>query len=132
MKSYKFERKANKNAIKKIQKLIKNSSLNPFILFHYTTLSESELNNNKETIVSLINYNKRIISILKCEIKDKKICDVHKQIVKNYIEELEYSNCTSKEIIRIINLKKREFYHKRLQQNYNKKFIKSSKPSETN
>ncbi|MBQ6324323.1 MAG: hypothetical protein IJI22_05785 [Bacilli bacterium] len=131
MKSYKSDRKNNKKAIRKIQKLIDSSKLNPFILFHYTALKESELESNRESMVSLIKYNNKVISQLKEEIKDKNICEVHKEIVKKYIDELEYSNGTSKEVIRIINLKKREFYHKKLQKNYNKFFKKNTKLSAT-
>lgn len=131
MKSKKYDRKTNKKTIKKIQKLIASSPLNPFILHYYESLKSEELNTNREAVIDKINYNNKIISQLKKESNYKKICDVHKEIIKEYIEKLEYENETSREVIRIINLKTQEIYHKDLQKKYNKIFKKKSKPSET-
>ena len=59
MKSKKYDRKTNKRTIKKIQKLIASSSLNPFILHYYESLKPEELNTNREAVIDKINYNNK-------------------------------------------------------------------------
>lgn len=121
MKIDKTMKKNNKRAIKKVTKIIESSPLNPFILHYYLELKESDLNINKEAVIDKINYNNKLIEKLKQEISNANICDIHKQIVKEYIEDLEYSNNTSREIVKVICLRKQEFLLRKKQKEYNKK-----------
>lgn len=131
MSSTKIERKNNKKIIKKLTKKMDESSLNPFIKHYYLSLKECELNSNKESVIDKLKYNNKLINKLKKEISTSKICDIHIEIVNNYIADLEYQNETNKEIIKFLDVRKQEFLYRKKLIKSNKIFKKNNKLSET-
>lgn len=131
MGSTKIERKNNKKIVKKLTKKMDESPLNPFIKHYYLSLKECELNSNKESVIDKIKYNNKLINKLRKEIFSSKICDIHKEIVNNYISDLDYENETNKEIIKFLDVRKQEFLYRKKLIKCNKIFKKNNKLSET-
>lgn len=120
-------KKEIKNEMRKIDREVNNSPLNRFILSYYNGLKYEELDETLEGVEYKINFHKRLIKELKKEIKLSKINDKNVENAKNYIGELEYSNRTSFEIVKVIKLKKTYYELKKQYKDLKKK----SKPSET-
>lgn len=120
-------KKELKKEMRKIDREVNNSPLNRFILSYYNGLKYEELDKTLEGVEYKINFHKRLIKELKKEIKLSKSNEKNVENAKNYIGELEYSNNTSFEIVKVIKLKK-SYYE--LKKQY-KDLKKNTKPSET-
>ena len=110
------------NKIKEFFKKIKqkilsdpyDSTLNPFLLSHYLKLNSKELTEAKRNLTNILKINKETLSILKKEMENQNFCEVHKDIVNEYIKDTEYQNDTLKETIRVIKLRKADLESKTL------------------
>lgn len=120
-------KKELKKEMRKIDREVNNSPLNRFILSYYNGLKYEELDKTLEGVEYKINFHKRLIKELKKEIKLSKSNEKNVENAKKYIGELEYSNNTSFEIVKVIKLKK-SYYE--LKKQY-KDLKKNTKPSET-
>ncbi len=131
MTTNKIERKNTKRIIKKLIRELDNSPLNPFIKHYYLSLKEDQISSNREAVIDKIKYNNKLINQLKREISNNYFCDIHKKIINEYIEDLEYQNGTSKEIIKFLDIRIQENLYQKKQKKFNKIFKKNSKLSET-
>lgn len=120
-------KKELKKEMRKIDREVNNSPLNRFILSYYNGLKYEELDKTLEGVEYKINFHKRLIKELKKEINLSKTYDKNVENAKDYIGELEYSNNTSFEIVKVIKLKKAYYELKKQYKDLKKK----SKPSET-
>lgn len=120
-------KKEIKNEMRKINREVNDSPLNRFLLSYYNGLKYEELDKTLEGVEYKINFHKRLIKELKKEINLSKTNDKNVENAKDYIGELEYSNNTSFEIVKVIKLKKAYYELKKQYKDLKKK----SKPSET-
>lgn len=124
-------KKEIKKEMKKLIREVNESPLNRFILSYYNGLKYEELDKSMEGVKYKINFHKRLIKALKKELKSSKTNSKDLENAKDYIDELEYSNRSSFEIIKVIKAKKSYFELKKEYKNLSKKFKKNTKPSET-
>lgn len=81
---------------------------------YYYSLKEEDLDPTRIEIINHIKTNNPIINNLKSEINlIKNYADYNKLLIEQ-IENLEYKNNWLKEIIKFINLRKNDFYHKKM------------------
>lgn len=124
-------KKELKKEMKKLIREVNESPLDRFLLSYYDDLKYEELDKSMEGVKYRINFNKRLIKELKKELKSSKTSSKDLENAKDYIEELEYTNRTSFEIIKVIKAKKMYFELKKEYKNSSKKFKKNTKLSET-
>jgi len=98
-----------KKEMKNLMKKINNSSLNRFIVSYYLSLKFEEIDDSRDAVKYKIDFHNRLIKDLKKELKTSKNNKNNFKNIKNYIEELEYSNETSKEIINLLDARKSYF-----------------------
>ena len=124
-------KKEIKKEMKKLIREVNESPLDRFLLSYYDDLKYEELDKSMEGVKYRINFNKRLIKELKKELKSSKTSSKDLENAKDYIDELEYTNRTSFEIIKVIKAKKMYFELKKEYKNYSKKDKKNTKLSET-
>lgn len=126
MKQNKIEIKNNKKKLKNIRKEICKNELNPFIANHYISLKEEELEPCRIGIIKRKKVNNLIIKKLKEEINSNKKRKKYNETIEDAISDLEYQNGTENEILRLINLRKNEFYYMNLLKKKTKKITKNT------
>jgi len=115
-------KKEIKKEMKNLMKKINNSSLNRFIISYYLSLKFEEIDDSKDAVKYKINFHNRLIKDLKKELKTSKNNQKDFKNIKDYIGELEYSNDTSIEIIKLLDARKSYFKLKNQLKNQPKKF----------
>ena len=80
----------------------KVSPLNPCLIEYYNNLKGDDLKTAYKNLTSSIQNNKLIIESLKKWTNDKSIKEEEKEILLDTIEDLEYQNETSEEIIKLL------------------------------
>jgi len=115
-------KKEIKKEMKNLMKKINNSSLNRFIISYYLSLKFEEIDDSRDAVKYKINFHNRLIKDLKKELKTSKNNQKDFKNIKDYIGELEYSNDTSIEIIKLLDARKSYFKLKNQLKNQPKKF----------
>ena len=115
-------KKEIKKEMKNLMKKINNSSLNRFIVSYYLSLKFEEIDDSRDAVKYKINFHNRLIKDLKKELKTSKNNQKDFKNIKDYIGELEYSNDTSIEIIKLLDARKSYFKLKNQLKNQPKKF----------
>ena len=126
MNQNKIEIKNNKRKLKNIRKEICKNKLNPFIANHYISLKEEELEPCRINIIKRKKVNNIIIKKLKEEINSNKKRKKYNETIVDAIDDLEYKNGTENEILKLINLRKNEFYYMNLLKKKSKKIMKNT------
>jgi len=126
MNQNKIEIKNNKKKLKNIRKEICKNELNPFIANHYISSKEEELEPCRIGIIKRKKINNLIIKKLKEELNSNKKRKKYNEIIVDTISDLEYKNGTENEILKLINLRKNEFYYMNLLKKKSKKNNKKS------
>jgi len=121
MKASNEKKKEIKKEMKLLIKKVNDSPLNRFLLDYYDGLKYEELDEVRDGVEYKINFHKRLIKDLKKELKSSKSKNKDIKNIEDYIDELEYSNRTSFEIIKVIKAKKSYFELKNQLKNNNKK-----------
>jgi len=109
MKASNEKKKEIKKEMKLLIKKVNDSPLNRFLLDYYDGLKYEELDEARDGVEYRINFHKRLIKDLKKELKSSKSKNKDIKNIEDYIDELEYSNRTSFEIIKVIKAKKSYF-----------------------
>lgn len=121
MNQNKIEIKNNKKKLKNIRKEICKNELNPYIANHYISLKEEELEPCRIDIIKRKKVNNLIIKKLKEELNSNKKRNKYNETIVDAISDLEYKNGTENEILKLINLRKNEFYYMNLLKKKSKK-----------